>query len=92
MFYPEGVEPMVVKKINRINLLELKQITLRCQSCGASITLNSQATDHRITACPACRIQYSFDAEDIARLISKAYYLAEKNQEGFVIEFDVEEV
>jgi len=82
---------MVVKKINRINLLELKQITIRCQRCGSSVTLNSESADHRIIACPACRAQYSVDAEDIARLLSKAVYLAGKNREGFAVEFDVEE-
>lgn len=83
--------PMVVKKINRINLLELKQITIRCQRCGASVTLNSEAANYKLAFCPECRAQYSADAEDVTRLLSKAFYLAGKNREEFAVEFDVEE-
>ena len=83
---------MVVKKINRISLLELKQITVRCKQCGASVTLNSEAANYTLSFCPECHAQYNADAEDIAGMLSKAIYLAGKNQEGFVIEFDIEEV
>jgi len=66
---------MVPKKINRINMQELKQITIRCQRCNVSTTVGSEAGSYTILVCPACRAQYSEDAENIL--------FSEKEQRGF---------
>lgn len=81
---------MVVKKINRINLLELNQITIRCQHCGASVTVNADSLNYKLPACTACMEQYGNAAEDIINSISKAVFLAGRQKE-FSVEFDVEE-
>lgn len=82
---------MAAIKLNRFSLGELGRFTIRCNNCGAGISVGTKAERYNIYGCPECMQRFGEMANDLAYAINRVFAKAEQIKDVFTIEFDVEE-
>jgi len=56
---------MVPVKLVRLSLLEITQVTVRCQKCGFGVIADLQDGKLAMTRCPSCGTAFGEDVEDV---------------------------
>ena len=74
---------MVALKINRINLLELGQVTVMCQKCGFGVIVDVKKGRLVITQCPSCKLNFGDSAETMFHNFVNSYLEAERGKRAF---------
>lgn len=82
---------MVPVKLVRLSLLEITQVTVRCQKCGFGVIADLQDGKLAMTRCPSCGTAFGEDVEDVFYRLRDAFLTAKAGREKFRVEFDVME-
>jgi len=82
---------MVSMKINRIDLLEVSHVTIRCRKCGCGLILDVEQAGSVARRCPSCGADFGSNAEECFRRLQDAHFAAKAAGDKFKIEFDTEE-
>jgi len=76
--------------MHRIDLSEIKSITLRCRQCGSSMTIVAGKTPPAPLACPCCRRRLGEAADSISFRLHEILSEYKELKSAFGIEFDIE--
>lgn len=82
---------MVSMKINRVNLLELATVNVRCARCGFGLILDLESSKFGMARCPSCSADFGRDAEEAYYRARDALLAAKAGAGRFSIEFDIPE-
>jgi Zn finger protein HypA/HybF involved in hydrogenase expression len=83
---------MTALKINRFSLSEIKNVTIRCKTCGIGGSLVSLDSERfGGTKCPSCGAPFGELANNAFEALQSASGAVRLGSEHFDIEFDIEE-
>ncbi len=82
---------MVPVRLARLNILEITQVTVRCQKCGFGVIVDLAGGKLAMTRCPSCGTAFGEDVEEVFYRLREAFLTARASREKFRVEFDVVE-
>ncbi|HHV62111.1 MAG TPA: hypothetical protein GXX51_05675 [Firmicutes bacterium] len=82
---------MVAMKINRVDFLEVAQVTIRCRKCGSGLILDIEQAGSVARRCPSCGFDFGGNVEECFRRLQDAHFAAKATSDRFKVEFDITE-
>lgn len=82
---------MVALRVNRIDLLEIDRVTIKCLKCGCGSILDLERACSVPRRCPSCGTDLGDNVEECFRRFQDAHFAAKTAGDRFKIEFDIEE-
>lgn len=76
---------MVAMKVNRINLLEVNQISIRSRKCGSGPILDMEQAGSVARRCPSCGFDFGSNVEECFRRLHDAHFEAKTISDRFKV-------